>query len=194
MSAVGRSALLRAVDAPFTAAPCPTLPSRAPPLTLHFTAREEGSSRPVSEGRPLLLAKLLQEGLDTRLPLLLTHETCFPRELRTVGGPCPTARGAGRPVARGTRCCFSQRTEVLLGGPSGWATLVGRGAPGLTWPRPGVQGAELQAPMQGLAWEHRWGGVTPRKCRELLSRGGLHSEIQGPAGHGVGLLRGLSVP
>lgn len=67
MSAVGRSALLRVVEAPFTAAPCPTLPSRAPPTTLHFTAREEGGARPVSEGRPLLLAKLLQEGLDIQM-------------------------------------------------------------------------------------------------------------------------------
>lgn len=58
----------------------------------------------------------------------------------------------------------------------------------LAW-RAGLTGADSTAGPSLWTWVGR---VTPQKCGELLSRGGLHSEVQAPMGRGVGLLRALA--
>ena len=94
---------------PLTATP--TLPGRA---------CEEGA-RAVSEDRPLLLAELVQEGPGTHRcsSLPLARRARFSRELKGLSCGLLAQLGPGRPLAGGTRCCFSSRTEAFLGGPSG---------------------------------------------------------------------------
>lgn len=180
---------------------CCPLPHSAqqspPPTHTHSTAREESGARPSWKAGLSLPSSSRKDWTHRRPFLLVAHETCFPRELRTVRGPCATAWGAGRPVARGTRCCFSSRTEALLGGPS--AALRSGRLGGMRGSRVDVAlarraGHRGAGSITGPGLGTQVGGVTPWKWGELLSRGGLHSEIQGPAGRRVGLLRGLPVP
>lgn len=74
----GQVCTLRAVDAPLLL-PLPHSAQQSTPS--HCTSLlERKAARPASEGRPLLLAKLLQEGLDIQMSSCCWHmRPAFPR-------------------------------------------------------------------------------------------------------------------